>query len=155
MLVACCSLSAQQADRSDTDALSRRAAERLKTLHDEAERLTSQEKTLLGELRKLEVDRQIKSEEIRQAEADAVQVAAELTGLDRQIATLDQKARHDIPDLRARLVTLYKLGSGRYLRLLLSTTDVTTLRSGVAARRRTGRSGQTAGRRTPAQPARN
>jgi septal ring factor EnvC (AmiA/AmiB activator) len=124
VLLACCGLSAQQADRPDADALSRRAAERLGTLHDEAERLASQEKTLLGELRKLEVDRQIKSEELRQAESEAVKVAAELTTLDRQIATLDKQARNDIPDLRARLVTLYKLGGGRYVRLLLSTTDV-------------------------------
>ena len=110
VLLACCGLSAQQADRSDADALSRRAADRLKTLHDEAERLAAQEKSLLGELRKLEVDRQIKSEELRQAEADAARVAAELAALDRQIATLADQARNDIPDLRARLVTLYKLG---------------------------------------------
>src|SRR4249919_569665 len=122
MLAACCSLSAQQADRSDTDALSRRAAERLKSLHDEAERLTAQEKTLLGELRKLEVDRQIKSEELRQAQSDAIRVGAELTALDRQIATLDAQARKDIPVLRDRIVSLYKLGGGRYVRLLLSTT---------------------------------
>jgi murein hydrolase activator len=124
ILVACCGLSAQQADRSDTDALSRRAAERLRTLHDEADRLAAQEKTLLGELRKLEVDRQIKSEELRQAQSEALKVATELATLDRQIATLDEQARSDIPDLRARLVTLYKLGGGRYVRLLLSTTDV-------------------------------
>lgn len=124
VLVACCGLSAQQGDQPDTDALSRRATERLKTLHDEAERLAAQEKSVLGELRRLEVNRQIKSEELRQAESDAARVAAELRTLDRQIATLAEQARNDIPDLRARLVTLYKLGSGRYLRLLLSTTDV-------------------------------
>ena len=125
ILLACCGLSAQQADRSETDALSRRAAERLKTLHDEAERLAAQEKTLLGELRKLEVDRQIKSEELRQAQSDAVRVAAELTTLDQQIATLDAAgARTTSPSSATRLVSLYKLGGGRYLRLLLSTTDV-------------------------------
>lgn len=124
-LVASGGLSAQElADHSNADALSRRAAERLRSLHEEAERLTSQEKTLLGELRKLEVDRQIKSEELRQAEADALKVATELAALDRQIASLEEQARNDIPDLRARLVTLYKLGGGRYVRLLLSTTDV-------------------------------
>jgi murein hydrolase activator len=124
VLLACCGLNAQQADQPNTDALSRRAAERLKTLHDEAERLAAQEKSVLGELRRLEVDRQIKSEELRQAESDAARVFAELRALDRQIATLAEQARKDIPDLRARLVTLYKLGSGRYVRLLLSTTDV-------------------------------
>jgi murein hydrolase activator len=124
VLLAGCSLSAQEAERSDTEALSRRAAERLTTLHEEAERLAAQQKSLLGELRRLEVARQIKAEELRQAESDAARVAAELTALDRQIATLAEQARHDIPDLRARLVTLHKLCSGRYVRLLLSTTDV-------------------------------
>jgi len=124
ILLACCGLSAQQVDPSQTDALSRRAAERLKTLHEESERLALQEKTVLGELRKLEVNRQIKSEELRQAEVAAAQVSMEVRTLDRQIGTLAEQVRNDIPALHARLVSLYKLGSGGYVRLLLSTTDV-------------------------------
>jgi murein hydrolase activator len=124
VLIACCGLSAQEADRSDTEGLSRRAAERLKTLHDEAEQLASQEKTVLGQLRNLEVQRQIKSEEQRQAEADAARVARELSALDQQIYMLDRQARNDIPILRNRIVNLYKLGDGGYVRLLLSATDV-------------------------------
>ncbi|HEX7795435.1 MAG TPA: peptidoglycan DD-metalloendopeptidase family protein [Vicinamibacterales bacterium] len=123
-LIACCGLSAQEADRPDTEVLSRRAAERLKTLHDEAEQLAAQEKTVLGQLRKLEVQRQIKSEELRQAEDDAARVARELSALDQQIFMLDRQARNDIPILRNRILNLYKLGDGGYVRLLLSTTDV-------------------------------
>ena len=124
--LACCTLAvgAQQADRAETEALSRRAAERLQTLHDEADRLASEERSVLGDLRRLEIDREIKREEFRQAEADAAQVTSELAALDQQIGVLEQQARDDIPDLQARMVGLYKLGSGRYLRLLLSTTDV-------------------------------
>jgi septal ring factor EnvC (AmiA/AmiB activator) len=124
ILLACGSLAAQQADRTDSEALSRRAAERLRALHEEADRLTSDERSVLVDLRRLEVTREIRTEEFRQAEADAGQVSTELTTLDHQIATIEQQARDDIPDLRARLVSLYKLGSGRYVRLLLSTTDV-------------------------------
>jgi murein hydrolase activator len=124
VLIACCGLSAQEADRADTEVLSRRATERLKTLHDEAEQLAAQEKTVLGQLRKLEVQRQIKSEELRQAETDAARVAGELSALDQQIFTLDRQARNDIPILRNRIVNLYKLGDGGYVRLLLSATDV-------------------------------
>src|SRR5712691_7733176 len=129
MIVACCTLAtaAQQPDRAETEALSRRAAERLKTLREEADRLASEERTVLGDLRRLEVDREIKAEEFRQAEADAAQITRELTTLDQQIAALEQQARDDMPDLRARLVSLYKLGSGRYVRLLLSTTDLRRL----------------------------
>jgi septal ring factor EnvC (AmiA/AmiB activator) len=124
VLLACCGLGAQGANRSDSEDLSRRAAERLKTLHDEAEQLAAQEKTVLGQLRKLEVQRQIKSEELRQAEADAVRVAGELSALDQQLLLLDRQARNDIPILRNRVVNLYKLGAGGYVRLLLSATDV-------------------------------
>ena len=127
ILLACSAVRAQQPAQADTDALSRRAAERLKTLHEEAEKLASQEKSLLGELRRLEVDRQIRSEELRQAESAAAKVAAELVALDRQIATLERQSRDDIPVLRERVVSLYKLGSGGYVRLLLSTSDVTPL----------------------------
>ena len=123
-MVACCTLGAQQADRAQTDALSRRAADRLRSLHDEADRLTSQERTVLGDLRRLELDREIKTEEFRQAEADATAVTRELAALDAQVATIEQQEREDTPKLQARLVSLYKLGSGRYLRLLLSTTDM-------------------------------
>src|SRR5262249_39359098 len=124
VLVGCCGLSAQQVDRSEAEVLSRRAAERLKTLHDEAEQLAAQEKTVLGQLRKLEVDRQIKSEELRRAQSDAPPIARELSALDQQIFMLDRQARNDIPVLRNRIVNLYKLGGGGYLRLLLSATDV-------------------------------
>jgi septal ring factor EnvC (AmiA/AmiB activator) len=124
VLLACCGLGAQGANQSDSEDLSRRAAERLKTLHDEAEQLAAQEKTVLGQLRKLEVQRQIKSEELRQAEADAVRVAGELSALDEQLLLLDRQARNDIPILRNRVVNLYKLGAGGYVRLLLSATDV-------------------------------
>src|SRR5437016_3577142 len=99
VLVACCGLAAQQADRSETDSLSRRAAARLQALHDEADRLASEEKTLLGELRKLEVDRQIKAEELRQAEAETGKVTRDLAALDQQIAMLDEQTHNDVPDL--------------------------------------------------------
>jgi septal ring factor EnvC (AmiA/AmiB activator) len=124
IIVACGTLGARQADRAQTDALSRRAAERLRSLHDEADRLTSQERTVLGDLRRLELDREIKAEEFRQAEADATAVGGELAALDAQVAAIEQQERDDVPKLRQRLVSLYKLGSGRYLRLLLSTTDM-------------------------------
>src|SRR5215471_16275614 len=60
--------SAQVPDRAQTEALARRATERLQALQREADRLTSDERTLLGDLRKLEVDRQIKAEELREVE---------------------------------------------------------------------------------------
>ncbi len=48
---------AQTADRARTEALASRAAERMKALQREADQLAAQERTLLGDLRKLEIDR--------------------------------------------------------------------------------------------------
>src|SRR5262245_31357462 len=52
----------QPSDRARTEALARRAGERLQALQREAERLASQESSLLNDLRKLEIERQLKSE---------------------------------------------------------------------------------------------
>src|SRR5689334_21421495 len=69
---------AQSTDRAHTEALARRATERLQALQREADRLTADERTLLGDLRRLEVDRQIKAEELHEVEAQETQVAGEL-----------------------------------------------------------------------------
>jgi len=127
LILSCTSLAAQQADRSRTEALARRGAERLQELHAEAQRLASQERTLLGDLRKLEVEREIKIGELQQANARADIVTAELTDADARVARLDSENLSSRPELRARIVELYKLGQARYLHLLLATTDVRRL----------------------------
>src|SRR5438046_1586119 len=65
-------------ERARTEALARRAADRLQSLQREAERLASDEGTVLGDLRKLEIERQIKAEELKRVDADAAKVQAEL-----------------------------------------------------------------------------
>jgi len=123
---------AQPAGRARAEALSRRAAERLTALQHEADTLTSDERTLLGDLRKMEVDRQIKAEELRQIASDGGLVAADLAANEQLTGELESRESTSRPELRARLVEMYKLGQGRYLRLLLSTTDVRQV--GQAAR---------------------
>ena len=117
-------LAAQTSDQSRTEALARRASDRMQSLRQEADRLTSQERTLLGDLRKLEVDRQIKIEELRQVDADVAGVNADLATTNGRITALEQDEAAARPDLRARIVEMYKLGQARYLRLLLSTSDL-------------------------------
>jgi murein hydrolase activator len=123
---------AQPSDRSRTEALSRRAGERLQALQREADKLTSDERTLLGDLRKLEVDRQIKAEELRQVEEQQSQVAGELEANAERTRELEAQESTSRPELRSHLVDVYKLGQGRYLRLLLSTRDMRQV--GQAAR---------------------
>jgi septal ring factor EnvC (AmiA/AmiB activator) len=115
---------AQGPDRARTEALAQRATDRLQVLRKEADRLAADERTLLGDLRKLEIERQIKAEELRQIVADGAQITAELSSNRRRVEYLEQQETSSRPELRARLIDIYKLGQGRYLRLLLSTTDI-------------------------------
>ena len=114
-------------DRSRTEALARRAAERLQALQREADRLASDERTLLGDLRKLDVDRQIRAEELKRVTADAAKTQTELDGTTARINGLQESARAELPELRQRLVEIYKLGRARYFRLLLATPDLRRL----------------------------
>jgi septal ring factor EnvC (AmiA/AmiB activator) len=117
-------MQAVPADRSHAEALAQRASERLQSLQKEADRLAADERTLLGDLRKLEIDRQIKAEQLRELSADAAQISAELSSNRQRMQLLEQQEAASRPELRARMVDIYKMGQGRYLRLLLSTADV-------------------------------
>src|SRR5438128_8244911 len=108
-------------DRARTEALARRATERLQALQREADRLASEERTLLGDLRKLEIERQLRAQQLKQVDADAARVQGELDATAARMQSLDAAERSEQPELRARLVEIYKLGQARYLRLLLST----------------------------------
>ena len=128
----CVPLVAQAPDRARTEALARRAGERLQALQREADSLAVTERTLLGDLRKLEVERQIRAELFKQADADVKAVQREIAATSDRMSRLQQQDESERPELRARLVETYKLGQGRYLRLLLGTSDLRRL--GQAAR---------------------
>ena len=129
----CCTLAlpavalAQQGDRVITEAQARRAGERLQALQHEADQLAAEERTLLGDLRKLEVERELKAEELRQIDAEATQVEVDFAQSSARIEQLQNREQAARPELRARLVEIYKLGRARYLRLLLSTADLRRL----------------------------
>jgi murein hydrolase activator len=127
LLSVAASSGAQQDDRARTEGLARTTSERLKALNQEADRLASEARTLLGDLRRLELERQIKDEELRQAKADEDRVATDLTSLNEELARLAAEEQAELPALRSRLVELYKLGQGGYLRLFLSTTEARSL----------------------------
>ena len=118
------SVAAQQNDRARTEAMARRAGERLQALQHEADRLASEERTLLGDLRRLEVDRQLRIEELKQIDRDIAKASTDLQTTNVRMQTLQQSERASLPELRQRIVEIYKLGEARYLRLLLSTPDL-------------------------------
>jgi septal ring factor EnvC (AmiA/AmiB activator) len=117
-------LAAQSPDRAQTEAMARRAGERLQALQREADRLASEERSLLNELRKLEVERQLKAEELKQLDADVRKIEYDLAATAARADALERTRAAEVPELRARLVEIYKLGQARYLRLLLSTPDI-------------------------------
>ncbi len=102
----------------------RRASERLRALQAEAEQLLAAEKTLLVELRRLEVERDIRLEEQREAEAGLAAASVDLAATTAHLEALERAQAAQAPGLSARLGEVYKLGSGGYLRLLLSVDDV-------------------------------
>jgi murein hydrolase activator len=124
--ILCISLSAQTpVDKAQTEALAKRAAERLAALQREAESLARQEKTLLVDLRRLEVEREIRSEELAHVQRDIAGVQRQLASATARAEALQGEADRQRPDVEARLVQLYKMGRAGYWRLLL---DVDSLR---------------------------
>ena len=112
-------LHASQTDRGRAESLSKRATDRLHTLQQEADRLASEERTLLGDLRRLEIERQLKNEEFTQIAARAESTTRELARTNQQVERLEGEDLAARPELSAQLVSLYTLGKGRYLRMLL------------------------------------
>ncbi|MFN8063267.1 MAG: peptidoglycan DD-metalloendopeptidase family protein [Vicinamibacterales bacterium] len=109
---------------TEAGSVSQRAANRLRALRDEADRLAREERTVLGDLRRLEVERDIRAAELERARASLRTATDELSAVDADVARITAQTQAALPDLKARLVTVYKLGRGQYARLLLSASDV-------------------------------
>ena len=124
VLLAGAALGAQIADRARTESQARRASERLVALQREADALASEARSLLGDLRRLEVERDLRTEQLRQIETDAQKVGLELGNTGNQIAELEEEIEASRPILAARMVELYKLGSGGYVRLLFNVSNL-------------------------------
>ncbi|MGH9371120.1 MAG: murein hydrolase activator EnvC family protein [Vicinamibacterales bacterium] len=114
-------------DRERADAAAKRTADRLRALQREADALAAQERTLLVDLRKLEVDRQISVEQLTRIDREREETQQKLTDAEARAAELARQADAQLPDVEARLVQLYKLGRAGYWRLLLNAEDMQAL----------------------------
>ena len=115
---------AQSADRNATDALARRVDERIRALQAEADRLATQARSVLGDLRQLEIQRDIASEQVTAADAAVAKAQASLQQTTERLAVIDQQRTAELPDLKVRLVDIYKRGRGGYARLLFDVHGV-------------------------------
>jgi septal ring factor EnvC (AmiA/AmiB activator) len=111
-------------ERDRAAAVAKRAEERLRTLRKEADALAAQAKTLLADLRRLEIERQISVEQLAKIERDREDVERQLDAAEAKAAVLAEMAAAQLPDIEARLVQLYKMGRAGYWQLLLNVDDL-------------------------------
>ena len=93
----------------------------------ESEGLASQERSLLVDLRKLEVERELKSAELANVERELRETRAKVAATITRAAALRSAADTERPDAEQRLVQLYKLGHAGYWRLLLDSDDLRSI----------------------------
>jgi murein hydrolase activator len=120
LLVLGVTLAAQLADLGQP----REVDERIRALQRESERLASEADSLVGELRRLEMarDRRIRDARDAEAAADAARQAVDASFERRE--ALERQRLAQLPDLEAQLVDLYKRGRSRHARLLVGAGSV-------------------------------
>ena len=113
-----------------------RAARRIRALQAEADRLAAQSRTIFGELRKLEIDRALRQEELQKAERELARVTADRDATAKRLKELEATRIAGTPGVSERLVELSKRGRAGYVQLLLASNDVRAMgrmARGVAA----------------------
>ena len=103
---------------------SERITDRIRALQREAERLAGEARTLVGDLRKLEIERDLKAEQAKQATADAAAAQETLRQTTDQLANLELQRLAQLPDMKQQLVDVYKRGRSGYAPLLFGAKDV-------------------------------
>jgi septal ring factor EnvC (AmiA/AmiB activator) len=121
LVAAVAGVAAMQADPRQ---LALEAGQRIRQLQKEADAVAAQSSSLLNELRRLDLQRQIEAEEVRKADAELAQVLGGIEQASARLAALEADRQNESPWVRERLVTLYKRGGIGYLRLLLATDDL-------------------------------
>ncbi len=135
-LVVCAALVAAQTPASSqvaTDAMAKRVSDRIKVLQAEADRLASQARTLLGDLRQLELQRDIAAEKVKAADAAVAQAQVSLQQTTAKLAALEQQRTAQLPDLKLRLVDIYKRGRNGYAAMLFDARGIRELARAMRA----------------------
>jgi septal ring factor EnvC (AmiA/AmiB activator) len=127
---------AQVGPADDARRLAQEAAQRMRELQAEADRLAAQTGSVLAELRKLELERALKTQAVRKADAEVTQVTTALAETAKRLKALEAARLANTPGVRERLVEIYKRGRGGYVRLMMAADDLRALgrmSRGVAA----------------------
>jgi murein hydrolase activator len=129
-------LSAVIAAQSDPKSQSDRVAARIRALQAESDRLAAQARTVFGELRRLEIDREIKQANLNTTQTALARVTADRDRVEKRLKVLEATRVAQTPAIRERLVELAKHGRAGYVQLLLASSDVRAIgrmARGVAA----------------------
>jgi septal ring factor EnvC (AmiA/AmiB activator) len=106
------------------DTQGQRITDRIRALQREADRLANEQRTLVGDLRKLEIERDLKAEQAKQAAAQTAEAQDALRQTTDRLASLELQRLAQLPDMRQQLVDVYKRGRSGYARLLFGARDV-------------------------------
>ena len=102
----------------------RRINERIRALQSEAAQLAEQATTLVGQLRKLEIERDLRAEEARQADRALSDAKQMLQDASSRLESLEEQRAEQLPDLQTQLVDIYKRGRAGYARMLFAVENL-------------------------------
>ncbi len=124
VLLTAASMAAQTPELAEADGEARRINERIRALQSEAARLAEEATTLIGGLRTMEIERDLRAEEAKQAAQALTDAGLRLQEATGRVAALDTERASRLPDLEAQLVDIYKRGRTGYARLLFGAGDL-------------------------------
>ena len=107
-----------------SDNQGQRITDRIRALQREADRLAGEARTLVGDLRKLEIERDLKAEQAKQAAAEAATAQQTLRETTDRLATLELQRLSQLPDMKQQLVDVYKRGRSGYAPMLFGAKDL-------------------------------
>lgn len=120
-------LAAQDPGPTRTEAQALRVGDRIRALQSEADRLAAEARTLLGELRALEIEQELQIERLSEAQAAVDRGRAAVDEATARLAALEERRLSQLPDVKVQLVDIYKRGRTGYARLLFGTSSVREL----------------------------
>jgi septal ring factor EnvC (AmiA/AmiB activator) len=104
-----------------------RIDDRMRALRSEADTLAGTSRTLVAELRTLEIERDLRVAEAIKADAAVADAQQQVREIDARLTTLEEERVAQLPGLQAQLVNLYKRGPLGYARVFFGAGDVREL----------------------------
>lgn len=98
----------------------KKVQERRASLEKEVTRLRAEERSLLGEVERLELEVRLRGEQLRESQLLLQRTNAQLDATLKRSRQIEAQVEAERPLLKARARDLYKLGDVSYMRLLLS-----------------------------------